>query len=132
MNPNLYPPSSVLSLREKRVALAGSPGGPLRSAAGVLKGAGYLVAQAEDLAALSDLEAGIAPDLVIFEIDFPPDGAIARGTAPAREAVLAVRLDDGGGPRGAGRISRRRSSRASTTSSSRRSRPTSSSTRRAG
>lgn len=77
MNPGLYPPSSVLSLREKRVALAGSPGGPLRGAAGVLKGAGYLVAQAEDLSALSDLEAGIAPDLVIFEIDFPPDGAVA-------------------------------------------------------
>lgn len=77
MSTNLYPQSSVLSVREKRVALAGSPAGPLRGAAGVLKGAGYLVAQAEDLAALSDLEAGIAPDLVIFEIDFAPDGAVA-------------------------------------------------------
>jgi CheY-like chemotaxis protein len=78
----IYPASSVLSLREKRVALAGPPDGPLRGAASILKSGGYLVAQAEDPEALLGLEAGIAPDLVIFDIGLPPAGAV----------VLAQRL----------------------------------------
>ena len=72
----IYPSSSILSQREKRVALAGSPDGTLRGAAQVLKRAGYLVAQAEDTEALLGLEAGITPDLVIFDIAIPPDGAV--------------------------------------------------------
>ena len=73
----IYPASSVLSLREKRVALAGPPDGPLRGAGSILKSGGYLVAQAEDAEALLGLEAGIAPDLVIFDIGLPPAGAVA-------------------------------------------------------
>ncbi len=73
----IYPASSVLSLREKRVALAGPPEGPLRGAAPILKGSGYLVAHAEDADALLGLEAGIAPDLVILDIALPPTGAVA-------------------------------------------------------
>ncbi len=72
----IYPSSSILSHREKRVALAGSPESTLRGAAQVLKRAGYLVAQAEDTEALLGLEAGITPDLVIFDIAIPPDGAV--------------------------------------------------------
>lgn len=73
----IYPSSSILSQREKRVALAGPPDGALRGAAQVLKRAGYLVAHAEDPEALLGLEAGITPDLVIFDIAMPPDGAVA-------------------------------------------------------
>jgi CheY-like chemotaxis protein len=73
----IYPASSVLSQREKRVAIAGPPDGPLRGAAAILKRAGYLVAQVEDLEALLGLEAGITPDLVIFDVAMPPDGAVA-------------------------------------------------------
>jgi len=73
----IYPSSSILSQREKRVALAGSPDGTLRGAAQVLKRAGYLVAQAEDTEALLGLEAGITPDLVIFDIAIPPEGAFS-------------------------------------------------------
>lgn len=73
----IYPSSSILSQREKRVALVGSPDGTLRGAAAILKRAGYLVAQAEDLDALLALEAGITPDLVIFDLAAPPDGAVA-------------------------------------------------------
>jgi len=72
----IYPASSIHSKREKRVALAGPPEGPLRGAAPILKKAGYLVAQAEDPESLLGLEAGIAPDLVIFDLGFPPDGAV--------------------------------------------------------
>lgn len=73
----IYPSSSILSQREKRVALAGPPDGTLRGAAQILKRAGYLVAHAEDAEALLSLEAGITPDLVIFDIAMPPDGAVA-------------------------------------------------------
>jgi CheY-like chemotaxis protein len=73
----IYPSSSILSQREKRVALAGPPDGTLRGAAQILKRAGYLVAHAEDPEALLGLEAGITPDLVIFDIAMPPDGAVA-------------------------------------------------------
>jgi len=73
----IYPSSSILSQREKRVALAGPPDGALRGAAQILKRAGYLVAHAEDTEALLGLEAGITPDLVIFDIAMPPDGAVA-------------------------------------------------------
>ena len=72
----IYPSSSILSQREKRVALAGPPDGTLRGAAQILKRAGYLVAHAEDAEALLGLEAGITPDLVIFDITMPPDGAV--------------------------------------------------------
>ena len=74
---SISPASSVHSKREKRVALAGSPMGPLRGANGILKGAGYHVATAEDLASLERLETGVAPDLIIFDIAFPPDGGVA-------------------------------------------------------
>jgi len=73
----ISPASSVLSTREKRVALAGPPMGPLRGANGILKGAGYQVATAEDLTSLERLESGVAPDLVIFDIAFPPEGGVA-------------------------------------------------------
>lgn len=73
----ISPASSVLSTREKRVALAGPSGGPLRGAAGVLKAAGYQVAVAEDLATLEALESGVAPDLIIFDFAFPPEGGVA-------------------------------------------------------
>ena len=72
----ISPASSILSQREKRVALAGSVDGPMKGAATVLKRAGYLVAHAEDPEGLLGLEAGIAPDLVIFDAAFPPDGAV--------------------------------------------------------
>ncbi len=72
----IYPVSSILSQREKRVALAGSADGPLKGAAAILKRAGYLVAHAEDPEGLLGLEAGIAPDLLIFDSAFPPDGAV--------------------------------------------------------
>jgi CheY-like chemotaxis protein len=72
----IYPASSIYSQREKRVALAGPHDGSLRGAAAVLKRAGYLVAQAEDPDGLLGLEAGIAPDLVILDAAFPPDGAV--------------------------------------------------------
>jgi CheY-like chemotaxis protein len=73
----ISPRSSVLSEREKRVAIAGPPDGPLRGAATILKRGGYLVAHVEDLEALLGLEAGIPPDLVIIDIAIPPDGAVA-------------------------------------------------------
>ncbi len=72
----ISPASSILSQREKRVALAGPADGLLKSAASVLKRAGYLVAHAEDPDGLLGLEAGIAPDLVIFDAALPPDGAV--------------------------------------------------------
>ncbi len=72
----IYPASSVLSQREKRVALAGRADGALKGAAAVLKRAAYLVAHAEDPDGLLGLEAGIAPDLLILDSAFPPDGAV--------------------------------------------------------
>lgn len=73
----IYPASSIYSQREKRVALAGSADGPLKGAATVLKRAGYLVAHAEDPDGLLGLEGGIAPDLVILDAAFGPEGAVA-------------------------------------------------------
>lgn len=72
----ISPASSIYSQREKRVALAGPHDGLLRSAASVLKRSGYLVAHADEPDGLLGLEAGIAPDLVILDAAFPPDGAV--------------------------------------------------------
>jgi len=72
----ISPRSSILSEREKRVAVAGPPDGPLRGAAAILKRGGYLVAHVEDLEALLGLEAGIPPDLVVFDLGIPPEGAV--------------------------------------------------------
>jgi CheY-like chemotaxis protein len=73
----ISPASSVLSSREKRVALAGPSTGPLRGASGILKGAGYQVAVADDVVSLERLEGDVAPDLVIFDIACPPEGGVA-------------------------------------------------------
>jgi CheY-like chemotaxis protein len=73
----IFPRSSILSEREKRVAIGGPPDGPLRGVASILKRGGYLVANVEDLEALLALEAGIPPDLVILDVAIPPDGAVA-------------------------------------------------------
>jgi len=72
----ISPASSIYSHREKRVALAGRPDGLLKGAAAVLKRAGYLVAHAEDPDGLLGLEAGIAPDLLVLDAAFPPEGAL--------------------------------------------------------
>lgn len=72
----ISPRSSILSEREKRVAVAGPPDGTLRGAATILKRGGYLVAHVEDHEGLLGLEAGIPPDLVIFDLAIPPEGAV--------------------------------------------------------
>ena len=62
---------------KKKVALAGSPAGLLRGAAGALETAGYSVVSAGRLDDLVDIPAEKVPDLVILDSGFPPDGGVA-------------------------------------------------------
>jgi len=61
----------------KRVALAGPSGGLLRGAVGLLDEAGYEVVAVETFADLEALEDGHLPDLVIYDLAFSTDGALA-------------------------------------------------------
>ena len=62
----------------KRVALAGPSAGLLRGAAGLLDEAGYEVVTVETFAELEALEAASRlPDLVIYDMGFSTDGALA-------------------------------------------------------
>ena len=62
---------------KKKVALAGPPAGLLRGAAGTLEAAGYSVVAAERMDDLLAISAAKVPDLVIFDVAFPPDGGVA-------------------------------------------------------
>jgi len=62
---------------KKKVVLGGPPAGLLRGAPSVLSGAGYVVRSAETLEELETIPPERIPDLLILDVGFPPDGAIA-------------------------------------------------------
>ena len=71
-----FPRGSGL-FKKKKVALAGSPAGLLRGAAGTLETAGYSVVAVERLEDLLGIPAEKVPDLAIFDAGVPPDGGVA-------------------------------------------------------
>jgi CheY-like chemotaxis protein len=62
---------------KKKVLLGGPAAGLLRGAASVLSLAGYVVRVAENVEELEAIAPEKIPDLVIFDVEFPPDGGVA-------------------------------------------------------